>query len=185
MLMPKKIVNEFKPMIKQGLTKKNVQKMSSIMKEHDSEIKKILSCLVPQLDMAKNSEFAHSLSVTATAAAGASGTAEIGVAVSPGSNGQIVGFASGCYGMKTDVSVGGGVVFGVWKSLDSVPGGSFALGAGIDAPGTEIGASAGIVWSIPSGDLIGGTYGLGSAGVGLSPIEISVDKCYTKDLFYL
>ena len=58
-------------------------------------------------------------------AAGASGTAEIGVAVSPGSNGQIVGFASGCYGMKTDVSIGGGVVFGVWKSLDSVPGKSY------------------------------------------------------------
>ena len=55
-------------------------------------------------------------------AAGASGTAEIGVAVSKGSKGQIVGFASGCYGMKTDVSIGGGVVFGVWKSLDSVPG---------------------------------------------------------------
>ena len=36
-----------------------------------------------------------------------------------------MGFASGCYGMKTDVSIGGGVVFGVWKSLDSVPGKSF------------------------------------------------------------
>ena len=42
-----------------------------------------------------------------------------------GSKGQIVGFASGCYGMKTDVSVGATVVFGVWKSLDSVPGKSF------------------------------------------------------------
>ena len=42
-----------------------------------------------------------------------------------GSKGQIVGFASGCYGMKTDVSIGGGVVLGVWKSLDSVPGKSF------------------------------------------------------------
>ena len=67
----------------------------------------------------------------------------------------------------------------------SFKGGSFGLGAGIDAPGTELGASAGIVWSIPSGDLIGGTYGLGLAGVGLSPIEISVDKCFTNDLFYL
>ena len=47
------------------------------------------------------------------------------MAVSKGSKGQIVGFASGCYGMKTDVSIGGGVVFGVWKSLDSVPGKSF------------------------------------------------------------
>ena len=69
--------------------------------------------------------------------------------------------------------------------LFSFKGGSFALGAGIDAPGTELGASAGIVWSIPNGDLIGGTYGLGLAGVGLSPIEISVDKCFTNDLFYL
>ena len=42
-----------------------------------------------------------------------------------GSKGQIVGFASGCYGMKTDVSIGGGVVFGVWKNLDSVPSKSF------------------------------------------------------------
>jgi hypothetical protein len=67
----------------------------------------------------------------------------------------------------------------------SFKGGSFGLGAGIDAPGTELGASAGIVWSIPNGDLIGGTYGLGLAGVGLSPIEISVDKCFTNDLFYL
>ena len=63
----KHIVNEFKPMIKQGLTKENVLKMSSIMKKYDSEIQKILSCLVPQLDMAGNLEFAHSLSVTATA----------------------------------------------------------------------------------------------------------------------
>ena len=66
----KNIVNEFKPMIKQGLTKENVLKMSSIMKKYDSEIQKILSCLVPQLDMAGNSEFAHSLSVTATAGKG-------------------------------------------------------------------------------------------------------------------
>ena len=65
-----KIVNDFKPMIKQGLTKENVLKMSSIMKKYDSEIQKILSCLVPQLDMAGNSEFAHSLSVTATAGKG-------------------------------------------------------------------------------------------------------------------
>ena len=63
----KHIVNEFKPLIKQGLTKENVLKMSSIMKKYDSEIQKILSCLVPQLDMAGNLEFAHSLSVTATA----------------------------------------------------------------------------------------------------------------------
>ena len=61
------IVNDFKPMIKQGLTKENVLKMSSIMKKYDSEIQNILSCLVPQLDMAGNLEFAHSLSVIATA----------------------------------------------------------------------------------------------------------------------
>ena len=42
-----------------------------------------------------------------------------------GSNGQILGFASGCGGLKTDVSVGGDVVFGFWKSLDSIPGKSF------------------------------------------------------------
>ena len=101
-----------------------------------------------------------------------------------GSNGQILGFASGCGGIKTDVSVGGDVVFGFWKSLDSIPGKSIALGSGIDVPGTEFGASAGIVWNSDNGDLIGGTFGLGG-GVGLSPIEISLDKCYTKELFYL
>ena len=42
-----------------------------------------------------------------------------------GSNGQILGFASGCGGIKTDVSVGGDVVFGFWKSLASIPGKSF------------------------------------------------------------
>ena len=36
-----------------------------------------------------------------------------------------MGFASGCGGLKTDVSVGGDVVFGFWKSLDSIPGKSF------------------------------------------------------------
>ena len=41
------------------------------------------------------------------------------------SNGQILGFASGCGGIKTDASVGGDVVFGFWKSLDSIPGKSF------------------------------------------------------------
>ena len=64
------IVNYFKPMIKQGLTKENVLKMSSVMKKYDSEIQNILSCLVPQLDMAGNLEFAHSLSVIATAGKG-------------------------------------------------------------------------------------------------------------------
>ena len=66
----KKIVKEFKPMIKQGLTKKNVLKMSSIMEKYDSEIQKISSCLLPQLDMDRNLEFAYSLSVTATAGKG-------------------------------------------------------------------------------------------------------------------
>ena len=65
-----KIVKEFKPMIKQGLTKKNVLKMSSIMEKYDSEIQKISSCLLPQLDMDRNLEFAYSLSVTATAGKG-------------------------------------------------------------------------------------------------------------------
>ena len=64
------IVNDFKPMIKQGLTKENVLKMSSIMKKYDSEIQEILACLVPQLKMAGNLEFAHSLSVTVTAGKG-------------------------------------------------------------------------------------------------------------------
>ena len=62
----KNIVNEFKPMIKQGLTKENVLKMSSIMEKYDSEMQKISSCMVPQLDMDRNLEFAYSLSVTAT-----------------------------------------------------------------------------------------------------------------------
>ena len=66
----KKIVKEFKPMIKQGLTKKNVLKMSSIMEKYDSEMLKISSCMVPQLDMDRNLEFAYSLSVTATAGKG-------------------------------------------------------------------------------------------------------------------
>ena len=63
----KKIVNEFKPMIKQGLSKKNVLKMSSIMESYKSEIQEISSCMVPQLDLDRNLEFAYSLSVTATA----------------------------------------------------------------------------------------------------------------------
>ena len=65
-----KIVNDFKPMIKQGLTKENVLKMSSIMEKYDSEMQKISSCMVPQLDMDRNLEFAYSLSVTATAGKG-------------------------------------------------------------------------------------------------------------------
>ena len=63
----KTIVNEFKPMIKQGLSKKNVMKMSSIMEIYKSEIQEISSCMVPQLDLDRNLEFAYSLSITATA----------------------------------------------------------------------------------------------------------------------
>ena len=48
----KKIVNEFKPIIKQGLSRENLLKMYSILEPYNSEIQEISSCMEQQMEMA-------------------------------------------------------------------------------------------------------------------------------------
>ena len=50
----KKIVNEFKPIIKQGLSRENLQKMYSILEPYNSEIQEISSCMEQQMEMARS-----------------------------------------------------------------------------------------------------------------------------------
>ena len=99
-------------------------------------------------------------------------------------NGKVLGFYSLCVGIKTDVSFDAEVIIGFWKGIDRIKTTSMAFNAGIDAPGTEIGASAGIVLDSDN-MLIGGTFATG-VGVGISPgpipIEVSADKCKTSVL---
>ena len=53
-------------------------------------------------------------------APGVSGSFELGVAM--GGKGKVMVFTSKCVGLKSDLSIEGDVVFGVWKNLESIKG---------------------------------------------------------------
>merc|ERR1711971_1229858 len=65
-------------------------------------------------------EFAYSLALSPSAAAGATKTGELGIAI--GSNGDIMLFGSRCLGVKADLSLELDVVVGAWTSINEIPG---------------------------------------------------------------
>ena len=93
-------------------------------------------------------------------------------------------FYGNCKGFSVDQSVGVDVIISFWKNLDAIKGRSYAATFGGDIPGSELGASKGLVFSDDMKEVIGATFSIG-AGVGLSPIDLTVEKCDTKQLAYV
>ena len=122
-------------------------------------------------------------------AAGISKTGEIGVAL--GSNGEILGYAGSCLGLKADVSVELDIALGFRNSIDDMLGTNYQLGFGADTAelknekgNDETGAHVEQIFN-SHGQLIGGAISLGYGyGVDL-PIdwEINFDKCYNYELW--
>jgi len=135
-------------------------------------------------------EFAYSLALSPSAAAGVSKTGELGVAI--GSNGDVMVFGSHCLGVKADVSLEFDLVLGMWTSVSDIPGRNFAIGAGVDNVnfrnefGTEeSGGNFKILFN--SQRVIGGTLSVGR-GFGYDlPIdsEVTFDICHTEAIIRL
>jgi len=135
-------------------------------------------------------EFAYSLALSPSAAAGVAKSGELGIAF--GSNGDILFFGSRCLGVKTDVSLEFDVVVGAWTSINYILGQNYAIGLGIDNVnfknelGTEeSGGNFEVLFN--NERVIGGTVSLGR-GVGYDlPInsEVNFEKCHTIELMRL
>ena len=118
------------------------------------------------------------------AAIGALGSGEVGIAEELFGNDGMA-FIGGCYGFKTDVSVGAEINLGFWRHLNDIPGESFAVGLGFDVPFTEIGAGATLVFNSPDEELVGVviSFGIPGLGFGLSSVDMSYAACKTP--YYL
>jgi len=133
--------------------------------------------------------YAFSIALSPVAAAGVSKTGEIGVAF--GSNGEILGYAGSCLGLKADISVELDIMLGFWNSIDDMLGTIYQLGFGADTTelkdekgNDETGAHVEQIYN-SVGNFIGGAISLGYGhGVDL-PIdfEINFDKCYNYELW--
>ena len=117
--------------------------------------------------------------------AGPSTTAEVGVAV--GANAEVLVYASGCAGLKADVSVELDAALGFWNSLDDILGHYYMLGAGADINGDKSDETEANVKIIKNdeGKLVGATVSL---GVGEGPDlattwEVNIDHCYAVEVW--
>jgi len=136
------------------------------------------------------SEFAFSLGLSPSAAAGPSKSGEVGIAI--GSNGDIIVYGTNCLGVKADLSLELDIVLGGWTSIKNIPGRNYAIGLGTDTAnfqnedGTD--ESGGNFEIVYNGDkVIGATFSL-SYGYGYDlPIdyESNYDICETDVLMRL
>lgn len=117
-------------------------------------------------------------------AAGATGTAEIGVAY--GADGEFGCYVTACGGLSTDVGISVYGALGMYDEFASVAGDSLVVGAGVSLgiPDTPIvfGGDVGLVTNM-SAEPIGTTISA-SVGLGPSPISLSVSGliCHTEVL---
>lgn len=117
-------------------------------------------------------------------AAGATATAEIGVAY--GSEGEFGCYVTGCGGLSADVSLGVYGALGLYDDFGSIPGDSLVVGGGVSLgiPETPIvfGGDLGMVTDT-NAQPIGATISA-SVGLSASPISVSVNglSCHTEVL---
>jgi len=130
-------------------------------------------------------DFAYSAAISVSAGAGPSSTAEVGVAV--GANAEVLVYASGCAGLKADVSVELDAALGFWNSLDDILGHYYMLGAGADINGDKSDETEANVKIIKNdkGKLVGATVSL---GVGEGPDlattwEVNIDHCFAVEVW--
>merc|ERR1712037_970988 len=134
--------------------------------------------------------FAYSVALSPSVAAGASGSGEFGIAL--GSNGDILVFSSHCLGVKSDLSLEFDVIVGAWSSINDITGRNYAIGVGTDTAeflneygNDETGGNFKIVWN--KDKIIGGTLSLGYGHGYDLPIdnELTYDICHSTEIIRL
>jgi Tachylectin len=123
-------------------------------------------------DSAASGNVAMSFGFGAGIASGHSLGVEAGLYYGP--DGQFGCYTSTCQGATTDASINAWFTYGLYDSYDSFAGNMLQTSLGVSA--LYAGYSAGQVWNTATGELVGATEQV-SFGVGVSPIQLSVQTC--------
>lgn len=133
-------------------------------------------------DVARESGKALTFGIGAGVSLVATGTGEIGVAY--GADGEFGCYATGCFGVSSNISINAYASMGAYRSFADLPGEtlvtSLGVSAGIPETPISIGGSVGSVSNM-DGEVIGATLSanIGLGLDGLTPIDVSALVCTT------
>ena len=84
-----------------------------------------------------------------------------------------------CWGIKLDVSVGGGISISYLTKMSDLLGAAVTFEIGIDVPGSELGIDLLFHYNAEENRLVG--FGLSfGMGIGLSPVDLATSRCNTR-----
>lgn len=87
--------------------------------------------------------------------------------------------ATTCWGIKLDISVGGGVSVSYLTKMSDLLGDALTIEIGLDVPATELGFDVLFHYSTSEHRIVGFGFAFGMR-IGLSPVDFATSRCYTR-----